>query len=154
MATSRIPTSLKKRAHAVAARLAEAYPQSGCALRHGSAHELLVATILSAQCTDARVNQVMPGLLQRWPDAAAMAGITPAAFGRFFRREVGKSFIDFVNDARCSWAALRLLEGTEPIAEIALSCGFASLSNFGEQFRRRYRVSPREYRRQALETSR
>ena len=78
MATSRIPTSLKKRAHAVAARLAEAYPQSGCALRHGSAHELLVATILSAQCTDARVNQVMPGLLQRWPDAAAMAGASVA----------------------------------------------------------------------------
>jgi AraC-like DNA-binding protein len=85
-------------------------------------------------------------------DAAAIAGISTAAFGRFFRREVGKSFIDFVNDARCSWAALRLLEGTEPVADIALSCGFASLSNFGEQFRRRYRVSPRQYRRQALET--
>lgn len=87
-------------------------------------------------------------------DAAAIAGISTAAFGRFFRREVGKSFIDFVNDARCSWVALRLLEGTEPVADIALSCGFASLSNFGEQFRRRYQVSPREYRRQALETPR
>ncbi len=74
MAASRIPASLKKRAQAVAHRLAEAYPHSGCALRHGSAHELLVATILSAQCTDARVNLVMPELLRRWPDAAAMAG--------------------------------------------------------------------------------
>ncbi len=53
-------------------------PWQGPALRHGSAHELLVATILSAQCTDARVNQVMPGLLQRWPDAAAMAGASVA----------------------------------------------------------------------------
>ena len=86
-------------------------------------------------------------------DAAAIAGISAAAFGRFFRREVGKSFIEFINDARCSWAALRLLESTEPVAEIALSCGYASLSNFGEHFRRRYQVSPREYRRQALRAS-
>ena len=86
----------------------------------------------------------------RVSDAAVIAGISPAAFARFFRREVGKGFVDFVNDARCSWAALRLLQGREPIAGIAHGCGFATLSNFGEQFRRRYGVSPREYRRHAL----
>ena len=83
-------------------------------------------------------------------DAAQMVGVSPAAFSRFFRREMGKSFIDFVNDARCSLAALRLLQGREPIAEIAHACGFATLSNFGEQFRRRHGVAPRAYRRQAL----
>ena len=86
----------------------------------------------------------------RVAEAARIVGISPAAFARFFRREMGRSFIDFVNDARCSWAALRLMQGREPIADIAHACGFATLSNFGEQFRRRYGASPRDYRRRAL----
>lgn len=83
-------------------------------------------------------------------DAASIVGVSPAAFGRFFRREVGKGFIDYINDARCSWAALQLLEGSQPIADIALACGYPSLSNFGEQFRHRYGMSPREYRRRPV----
>lgn len=83
-------------------------------------------------------------------EAAALVGVSPAAFARFFRREAGQGFIDFVNDARCSWAAQRLVQGREPIADIAHGCGFPTLSNFGEQFRRRYGVSPRAYRRSAL----
>ena len=42
----------------------------------------------------------------RVEDAAAVAHVSTAAFARFFRREVGKSFIEYVNDARCGWAAL------------------------------------------------
>jgi len=87
----------------------------------------------------------------RVSDAAEIVGISPAAFARYFRREVGKGFVDFVNDARCSWAALRLLQGSESIADIAHGCGFSSLSNFGDQFRRRYGASPRVYRRHALQ---
>ena len=79
-------------------------------------------------------------------DAAAVAHVSPAAFGRFFRREVGKSFTAYVNDARCGWAALRLMQGPEPIAHIAQACGFPTLSNFGEQFRRRHGMSPRDFR--------
>jgi AraC-like DNA-binding protein len=78
--------------------------------------------------------------------AAAMAHVSPAAFGRFFRREVGKSFTAYVNDARCGWAALRLIQGPEPIVQVAQACGFPTLSNFGEQFRRRYGVAPRDFR--------
>jgi endonuclease-3 len=48
-------------------RLARAYPNAECALHHSNAWELMVATILSAQCTDARVNMVTPGLFQRFP---------------------------------------------------------------------------------------
>lgn len=81
-------------------------------------------------------------------DAAAIVGISPAAFGRFFRRELGCGFTEFVNDARCSWAALRLLDSDEPVAAIALDCGFPTLSHFGQQFRRRHGCSPRDYRRQ------
>jgi endonuclease-3 len=53
--------------------LDEAYPNAECALHHRSPWELLVATILSAQCTDARVNMVTPALFERFPTPAAMA---------------------------------------------------------------------------------
>jgi len=86
-------------------------------------------------------------------DAAAVAHVSPAAFGRFFRREVGKSFTAYVNDARCGWAALRLIQGAEPIAQIAHACGFPTLSNFGEQFKRRYGITPREFRAGRTDTT-
>lgn len=82
----------------------------------------------------------------RVADAATVAHVSSAAFARFFRREVGKSFTQYVNDARCGWAALELAQGREPIAQIAQTCGFHTLSNFGEQFRRRHRMSPRDFR--------
>lgn len=56
------------------ARLHEAYPDAECALHHRNAFELLVATILSAQCTDERVNKVTPALFARFPTPQAMAG--------------------------------------------------------------------------------
>lgn len=67
---------LKLRAHATAidAALAEAYPDATCELTHRSPYELLVATILSAQCTDVRVNLVTPALFTRFPDATSLAG--------------------------------------------------------------------------------
>src|SRR6202020_2895796 len=48
-------------------RLAATYPNVTCALHHRNAWELLVATILSAQCTDVRVNMVTPGLFEKYP---------------------------------------------------------------------------------------
>jgi AraC-like DNA-binding protein len=78
--------------------------------------------------------------------AAAVAHLSPTAFSRFFQREVGKRFTAYVNDARCGWAALRLLQSDEPVSQVAQACGFPTLSNFGEQFRRRYGVSPRSFR--------
>jgi endonuclease-3 len=56
--------------------LDEAYPNAVCALHHRSPWELLVATILSAQCTDVRVNLVTPKLFERFPTPAAMAKTT------------------------------------------------------------------------------
>ncbi len=63
----------KRRARKIVRQLDRDYPRAECALRHGSAWELLVATILSAQCTDDRVNQVTPGLFAAYPTVAAMA---------------------------------------------------------------------------------
>lgn len=54
-------------------RLETAYPGAHCALDHRNAFELLVATILSAQCTDKRVNMVTPALFAKFPNAAALA---------------------------------------------------------------------------------
>ena len=58
----------------IIARLHQAYPDAECALHHRNAFELLVATILSAQCTDERVNKVTPALFARFPTPEAMAG--------------------------------------------------------------------------------
>jgi endonuclease-3 len=55
------------------AALAKAYPEALCALHHESPFQLLVATILSAQCTDARVNLVTPELFRRYPDPEQLA---------------------------------------------------------------------------------
>ncbi len=54
-------------------RLAATYPEAHCALDHEDPYQLLVATILSAQCTDKRVNMVTPDLFKRYPDPATLA---------------------------------------------------------------------------------
>ena len=73
VATSETPLQRKQRAQAILTALRKAYPDADCALDHRSAYELLVATILSAQCTDQRVNLVTPDLFERYPDARALA---------------------------------------------------------------------------------
>jgi endonuclease-3 len=62
-----------ERVAAILRGLDEAYPNAVCALNHKTPWELLVATILSAQCTDVRVNMVTPELFRRFPTPAAMA---------------------------------------------------------------------------------
>lgn len=66
-------TAPQRRAGLALKALAKLYPDAECALKHQSPLQLLVATILSAQCTDARVNMVTPALFRRYPDAAAFA---------------------------------------------------------------------------------
>ena len=67
------PVEEKKRAAEILAALSRAYPQAGVHLAFRDAFQLLAATILSAQCTDERVNQVTPALFARFPDAARLA---------------------------------------------------------------------------------
>jgi endonuclease-3 len=71
--SARGASGLQKRAQAINQALAKLYPDAKCALHHNNALELLVATILSAQCTDVRVNMVTPALFQRYPSAKAFA---------------------------------------------------------------------------------
>jgi len=65
------------RVNEILKRLDDRYPAATCALHHNSAWELLVATILSAQCTDVRVNMVTPILFQKYPTPEAFASLQP-----------------------------------------------------------------------------
>ncbi|NLE61174.1 MAG: endonuclease III, partial [Planctomycetes bacterium] len=93
-----LPTR-RKRMMRILAGLKAAYPDADCALRHGSALELLVATILSAQSTDETVNKVTPILFSRYPAVADLAQADPADVERiihstgFFRQKT-KSIIN------------------------------------------------------------
>ena len=69
---------LKARTRDVIRRLKRAYPDAKCSLNHSNPFELLVATILSAQCTDRRVNLVTPALFARYKTAADFATADPA----------------------------------------------------------------------------
>ncbi len=74
-----------ERVQAIVATLAAAYPQAECALHHRNAWELLVATILSAQCTDVRVNMVTPELFRRYPTPQDLAAAPLPAIEELIR---------------------------------------------------------------------
>jgi endonuclease III len=67
----------RERVNEILKRLDERYPGATCALHHNSAWELLVATILSAQCTDVRVNMVTPVIFEKYPTPEAFATLQP-----------------------------------------------------------------------------
>ena len=75
----------RERAELVYDLLAEEYPDARTALHHENAYQLAVATILSAQCTDERVNAVTPDLFERWPTAADLAGAPPRDLEKVIR---------------------------------------------------------------------
>ncbi|HEX5435706.1 MAG TPA: endonuclease III [Gemmatimonadaceae bacterium] len=83
--TRRLKSATPERAAELYARLRAAYPDTKCALHHESPYQLLVATILSAQCTDVRVNMVTPALFERYPDAHALADAEPAELEELIR---------------------------------------------------------------------
>lgn len=91
-----------RQGRSVARALAKLYPDATCALRHRNPFELLVATILSAQCTDKKVNEVTPELFRRWPTAGALAACPPAELEAVIRatgvfRAKAKSLIAMSN---------------------------------------------------------
>jgi endonuclease-3 len=76
----------RKRAGVIFRLLSRTYPTAHCELDFSSPFQLLVATILSAQCTDKLVNQVTPGLFQLYPDAPKLAKADPRALEGLIRR--------------------------------------------------------------------
>src|SRR6185503_19641027 len=98
MSTKVATAERQARARKIIARLKREYPDATCALHHSSALELVVATILSAQCTDARVNMVTPHLFAKYRTAADYAAADPRVLEKeiqstgFFRNKT-KSII-------------------------------------------------------------
>lgn len=83
-----LPRTPRGRAKVVVERLAEEYPGTAeelCALNHRNPYELLVATILSAQCTDERVNMVTPAVFAAFPGPAELAAADPAVLEELIR---------------------------------------------------------------------
>jgi len=96
--TVETPAVRKRRAMRIHRKLLATYPDARCALIHHNPFELLVATILSAQCTDVRVNMVTPALFAKYPDPAAMAKAKPAELEKLihstgFYRNKAKSLL-------------------------------------------------------------
>lgn len=75
----------KELARAVINRLAEAYPDADCTLEYDDAWKLLVSVRLAAQCTDARVNEIVPVLYEKFPSVEALAAADPDEIERIVR---------------------------------------------------------------------
>ncbi|MDX1663384.1 MAG: endonuclease III [Candidatus Promineifilaceae bacterium] len=108
----------------ILARLRAAHPDAHCALNYETPFELLVATILSAQCTDERVNQVTPALFARYPDATAMAAaerdeleqlVRPTGFfrqkARYIQESARRLLDEYGGEVPADLAALLTLTG-------------------------------------------
>ncbi|MBI4545520.1 MAG: endonuclease III [Gemmatimonadetes bacterium] len=78
-------TAKRKRAQEIVRRLRAEHPDARCSLDYRNAYQLLVATILSAQCTDERVNQVTPAVFRRYPKPAELADARPAELEELIR---------------------------------------------------------------------
>ncbi|RXK83236.1 helix-turn-helix domain-containing protein [Filimonas effusa] len=79
-------------------------------------------------------------------DAAAIAGMAPVSFSRFFKTRTGKTYIDTLNEIRVGNASRMLIDTTQSIAEIASRCGFNNLSNFNRIFKKKKICTPKEFR--------
>lgn len=82
----------------------------------------------------------------RLDECAAMVGMSPSAFSRFFKQHTGRTLMDFVIDIRLGHAARLLVDTTTGISEISYACGFNNLSNFNRTFKARRGCTPRDFR--------
>ena len=118
-----------------------------------SSASVLAAGGRDSDQTDRRIDRVVRWIQEhlaqnlRIEDAAAQVHVSPAAFSRFFRRSLGKTFTEYVNDLRCTEAAIQLRKTDKPVATVALDCGFTTLSHFNRQFLQRHGQTPRHYRK-------
>lgn len=82
----------------------------------------------------------------RLDDLAAMVGMAPSAFSRFFKQHTTRNLQDYIIDVRLGRAARMLVDTTTGISEICYACGFNNLSNFNRAFKNRRGYTPRDFR--------
>jgi AraC-like DNA-binding protein len=92
-----------------------------------------------------RENYFKPVSLER---ISRIAHMSPFAFSRYFKKNCGAGFIEYLNRVRVNKACYLLRETEYQVHEIALECGFSSISNFNKQFLKTEGLSPRDYRAQ------
>ncbi len=112
-AAAPVPIKTAGETRRIMAKLARQHPNADTELHYSNAYELLVATILSAQCTDERVNQITPALFKRYPDAAFLAKATtdelePQIQSTGFFRAKSRSLVGMAN------ACVELYRGQVP----------------------------------------
>jgi AraC-like DNA-binding protein len=81
-------------------------------------------------------------------EISVVAKMSPFAFSRYFKKNSGAGFVEYVNQVRTNKACYLLRETDYQVHDIAIDCGFASISNFNKQFRKSVGISPRDYRAQ------
>lgn len=79
-------------------------------------------------------------------EVAELVNMSQGSFNRFMKKRTGKTFVDYVNDVRIGYAAMRLIEKDVNISEIAFSCGFNNIANFNRVFRKLKKCTPSQYK--------
>lgn len=92
-----------------------------------------------------RENYFKPVTLEK---ISKIARMSPFAFSRFFKKNCGAGFVEYLNRVRTNKACYLLRETDYQVHNIAIECGFGSISNFNKQFRKTEGISPRDYRAQ------
>jgi AraC-like DNA-binding protein len=92
-----------------------------------------------------RENYFKPISLEK---VSKIARMSPVSFSRYFKKYCGAGFIEYLNRVRTNKACYLLRETEYQVHDIAVECGFASISNFNKQFRKTEGISPRDYRAQ------
>ncbi len=81
-------------------------------------------------------------------DAAELVNMSPVSFNRFIKKRTGKTFVDYVNDVRIGFAAIKLIENDASISEVAFNCGFNNIANFNRVFKKLKNSTPSQYKKE------
>lgn len=81
-------------------------------------------------------------------EISQLVNMSPVSFNRFIKSRTGKTFINYVNDTRISYATRWLIETEKSISEISYDCGFNNIANFNRVFKRAKNCTPSEFRRE------
>ncbi len=79
-------------------------------------------------------------------EVSELVNMSQVSFNRFIKKRTGKTFVDYVNDVRVGFAAIRLIEKDTNISEIAFDCGFNNIANFNRIFKKVKKCTPSQYK--------
>ncbi|MCP4883619.1 MAG: AraC family transcriptional regulator [Flavobacteriales bacterium] len=81
-------------------------------------------------------------------EISQLVNMSPVSFNRFIKKRTGKTFINYVNDTRISYASRWLIESEKSIGEISFQCGFNNIANFNRIFKKSKECTPSEFRKE------